>query len=55
MFGKIAIVSIAVKDQNVSKLFYTQILGGKVVEEMPFEPGTNGSGSNLDLLKLEGN
>jgi catechol 2,3-dioxygenase-like lactoylglutathione lyase family enzyme len=41
MFGKIAIVSIPVKDQNVSKSFYTQILGGKVVEEMPFGPGTN--------------
>jgi catechol 2,3-dioxygenase-like lactoylglutathione lyase family enzyme len=41
MFNRIAIVSIPVKDQNVSKSFYTEILGGKVIEEMPFGPGTN--------------
>lgn len=40
MFNKIAIVSIPVKDQNASKSFYTEILGCKVIEEMPFGPGT---------------
>ncbi len=40
MFNKIAIVSIPVKNQNASKSFYTEILGGKVIEEMPFGPGT---------------
>jgi catechol 2,3-dioxygenase-like lactoylglutathione lyase family enzyme len=40
VFNKIAIVSIPVKDQNASKSFYTKILGCKVVEEMPFGPGT---------------
>ncbi|MGD0878760.1 MAG: VOC family protein [Anaerolineales bacterium] len=40
MFNKIAIVSIPVKDQNVSKKFYTEVLGCKVVEEMPFGPAT---------------
>ena len=41
MFNKLAIVSIPVKDQTVSKSCYTEILGGTVVEEMPFGPGTN--------------
>ncbi len=40
MFNKIAIVSIPVKNQNASKSFYTEILGGKVIEEMPFGPRT---------------
>lgn len=40
MFNKIAIVSIPVSDQKASKSFYTDVLGGKVVEEMPFGPGT---------------
>ncbi len=40
MFNKLAIVSIPVKNQSASKAFYTQILGGKVIEEMPFGPGT---------------
>ena len=39
MFNKITIVSIPVKDQDVSKKFYTEALGCKVVEEMPFGPG----------------
>jgi catechol 2,3-dioxygenase-like lactoylglutathione lyase family enzyme len=38
MFNKITIVSIPVKDQDVSKKFYTEVLGCKVVEEMPFGP-----------------
>jgi catechol 2,3-dioxygenase-like lactoylglutathione lyase family enzyme len=40
MFNKLAIVSIPVKNQNISKSFYTEILGCKVIEEMPFGPGT---------------
>jgi catechol 2,3-dioxygenase-like lactoylglutathione lyase family enzyme len=36
MFDKIALLSIPVKDQKVAKSFYTDILGGKVVQEMPF-------------------
>jgi catechol 2,3-dioxygenase-like lactoylglutathione lyase family enzyme len=38
MFNKIAIVSIPVKDQDASKKFYAEVLGCKVVEEMPFGP-----------------
>ncbi len=40
MFNKIAVVSIPVKDQEISKSFYTKILGCKVIEEMPFGPDT---------------
>jgi len=40
MFTKITIVSIPVKDQEVSKKFYTDVLGCKVVEEMPFGPAS---------------
>ncbi|MGB8213913.1 MAG: VOC family protein [Anaerolineales bacterium] len=39
MFSKIAIVSIPVKDQSVAKTFYTEVLGCKVLEEMPLGPG----------------
>jgi catechol 2,3-dioxygenase-like lactoylglutathione lyase family enzyme len=39
MFNKIAIVSIPVKDQDAAKKFYTEVLGCKVLEEMPFGPG----------------
>jgi catechol 2,3-dioxygenase-like lactoylglutathione lyase family enzyme len=41
MFNNIAIISIPVKDQNASKSFYTEVLGCKVLEEMPFGPDTN--------------
>ena len=47
MFDKIAIVSIPVKDQNVSKSFYTEILDGKVLEEMPIGPDTKWIRSEL--------
>ncbi len=40
MFNKIAIVSIPVKNQDIAKSFYTNILGGKLIEEMPFGPDT---------------
>ena len=40
MFNKIAIISIPVKDQNISKSFYIEILGCKILEEMPFGPDT---------------
>jgi catechol 2,3-dioxygenase-like lactoylglutathione lyase family enzyme len=40
MFNKIGIVSIPVKDQSVAKAFYTDVMGCKVLEEMPFGPDT---------------
>jgi catechol 2,3-dioxygenase-like lactoylglutathione lyase family enzyme len=40
MFNRIAVLSIPVKDQQVAKLFYTKMLGCRVVEDMPF--GTDG-------------
>jgi catechol 2,3-dioxygenase-like lactoylglutathione lyase family enzyme len=40
MFNKIAIVSIPVSNQRTSKSFYTEVLGCKVIEEMPFGPDT---------------
>jgi catechol 2,3-dioxygenase-like lactoylglutathione lyase family enzyme len=40
MFNKIAIVSIPVNDQDISKKFYTEVLGCKVLEEMPFGPSS---------------
>jgi len=39
MFNKIAILSIPVRDPQISKSFYTEILGGLVLQEMPFGPG----------------
>jgi len=36
MFERIALLSIPVKDQKVTKSFYTEVLGCKVVQEMPF-------------------
>ena len=42
MFDKSAIVSIPVTNQETTKSFYTQILGGRVVEELLFGPGTSG-------------
>jgi catechol 2,3-dioxygenase-like lactoylglutathione lyase family enzyme len=41
MFTKIAIVSIPVKDQAASKKFYMEVLGCKLVEEMPFGPASS--------------
>lgn len=40
MFNQLAIVSIPAKNQSASRAFYTQVLGGRVIEEMPFGPGT---------------
>jgi catechol 2,3-dioxygenase-like lactoylglutathione lyase family enzyme len=40
MFQKIALISIPVSDQEAALSFYTEILGGKVVQDMPFGPGT---------------
>ncbi len=40
MFDKLAIVSIPVKDQDTAKAFYTNVLGAKVIEDVPFGPGT---------------
>jgi catechol 2,3-dioxygenase-like lactoylglutathione lyase family enzyme len=36
MFQRIAVVSIPVKDQQVAKSFYTDVLSCKVIEDMPF-------------------
>jgi catechol 2,3-dioxygenase-like lactoylglutathione lyase family enzyme len=36
MFDKIALISMPVKNQQVAKSFYTNVLGCKVVQEMPF-------------------
>lgn len=40
MFTKISIVTIPVKDQDVSKKFYTEVLGCKVIEDQSFMPGS---------------
>ncbi len=40
MFNKIAIVSIPVKDQQAAKAFYADVLGCKIVEDVPFGAGT---------------
>ena len=36
MFTKIAVLSIPVKDQQVAKSFYTDVLGCKVIADMQF-------------------
>src|SRR5262245_9785242 len=36
MFNRIAVVSIPVKDQHVAKSFYMDVLGCKVIEDIPF-------------------
>jgi catechol 2,3-dioxygenase-like lactoylglutathione lyase family enzyme len=36
MFNRIAVLSIPVKDQQVAKSFYTDVLGCKVITDMPF-------------------
>jgi catechol 2,3-dioxygenase-like lactoylglutathione lyase family enzyme len=38
MFTKIRVISIPVKDQQVAKKFYIEILGGKVEMDMPMDP-----------------
>ncbi len=40
MFTKISIVTIPVKDQDAARAFYTDILGCRVVEDMPMMPGS---------------
>lgn len=40
MFSKISIVSIPVKDQDAAKTFYVNVLGCKVIEDMPMMPGS---------------
>jgi len=40
MFTKIAIVSIPVKDQEIAKTFYADVLGWHVLEDMPMIPGS---------------
>jgi catechol 2,3-dioxygenase-like lactoylglutathione lyase family enzyme len=36
VFSKIAVLSIPVKDQQVAKSFYTEIMGCTLLEDMPF-------------------
>ncbi len=40
MFTKISIVTIPVKDQDAARDFYTNVLGCRVVEDMPMMPGS---------------
>ncbi len=40
MFTKISIVSIPVKDQDAARTFYTNVLGCRVLEDMPMMPGS---------------
>ena len=40
MFTKISIISIPVKDQEAARAFYTDVLGCRVVEDMPMMPGS---------------
>ena len=40
MYSKIAIVSIPVKDQDISKSFYLNMLDCRVLEDMPMMPGS---------------
>ncbi len=40
MFTKISIVSIPVKDQEAARTFYTNVLGCRVLEDMPMMPGS---------------
>jgi catechol 2,3-dioxygenase-like lactoylglutathione lyase family enzyme len=52
MYNKISVVSIPVKDQEASKSFYTNMLGCKVIEEVPF--GSNGNTKLWLQLQLPG-
>jgi catechol 2,3-dioxygenase-like lactoylglutathione lyase family enzyme len=52
MYNKISVVSIPVKDQQASKSFYTNMLGCKVIEEVPF--GSNGDTKLWIQLQLPG-
>ncbi len=38
MFTKIRVISIPVRDQQVAKRFYTEVLGGKVEADVPMDP-----------------
>jgi catechol 2,3-dioxygenase-like lactoylglutathione lyase family enzyme len=51
MFTKIAVLSIPVKDQQVAQSFYPEILGCKVIADMPF--GSDGV-TRWIQLKLPG-
>ena len=52
MYNKISVVSIPVKDQQASKSFYTNMLGCKVIEEVPFR--SNGDTKLWLQLQLPG-
>ncbi|MCI0398691.1 MAG: VOC family protein [Chloroflexi bacterium] len=53
MFNRIEVLSIPVKDQQVAKSFYTNVLGGKVVEDMPFSPEGDTRWIRLELPGVE--
>lgn len=53
MFSKIAVVSIPVRDQQVAKSFYTDVLGCKVLEDMPFGPNADVRWIRLELPGVE--
>ncbi len=40
MFTKFGMVTIPVKDQDAALAFYTSILGGRKVQDMPMMPGS---------------
>lgn len=40
MFTKISIVSLPVKDQDIARAFYVNVLGCRVVEDQPMMPGS---------------
>lgn len=52
MYNKISVVSIPVRDQQASKSFYTNMLGCKVIEEVPF--GSNGDTKLWLQIQLPG-
>ncbi len=40
MFTQLAIITLPVKDQDIAQKFYVDVLGCKVLEDMPMQPGS---------------
>jgi catechol 2,3-dioxygenase-like lactoylglutathione lyase family enzyme len=53
MFTKIRVISIPVKDQEVARKFYTEVLGGKVEADMPMGPDSKMRWISLQLPGVE--
>ncbi len=53
MFTKIRVISIPVKDQEVAKKFYTEVLGAKVEADMPMSPDSKMRWISLQLPGVE--